>query len=289
MRAALFRFCAVTIAGMNSKSFENIKTADLHIFPKLGDVKVGDEIVRLGPVNMKVLMVLIQHQDQLVSRDELFDAVWKNQVISDDTLTRCISDLRTQIGKHSQYSLIKTIPKKGYQWLPGVELLTEQEPQKRSQIKSNIYWVLAGLVLVFILSSGFLWLANSRFQSNYTQMVLMPIQANLMPHQLLAKDMEDLLRENILQTKKMRFLANSISSNTSNRSFTGLANEFGVKWIVEGRIRQHQDKIRITLSLVDMRTALEVYSLTSDMNSVTPQLDKQVHEFINKVEELLEL
>lgn len=273
---------------MKTKISQNIKTADLFIDPKMGQVEIGDKCIRLGPVNMKVLIMLIQHQGQLVSRDDLFNTVWKNQVVSDDTLTRCVSDLRTQIGKYSQYPLIKTIPKKGYQWMPNVEVLSEQMPHKGSQLKFNIYWILAGLVLVFILSSGFLWLANSRFQIHYTQMVLMPIQANLKSHQLLAKDMEDLLRENILQTKRMRFLANSISSNISNHSFTGLANEFGIKWIVEGRIRQHQNKTRITLSLVDIRTALEVYSLTSDTDPVTPELNKQVREFINKVEELLE-
>lgn len=102
-------------------TLEKYSSADLIVCPKQGRVNIGGQVVRLGPVNMRVLVVLLENQSQVVSRSMLLDSVWKNQIISDDTLTRCISDIRVQLGKFSkQDKLIETIPKCGYRWIPKV-------------------------------------------------------------------------------------------------------------------------------------------------------------------------
>jgi len=286
----IFLVCLnVTMSDMENNFDNNLITADLKIYPELRQVKIGSTTIHLGPVNMKVMLVLLQNHGQVVSRETMFDLVWKNQIVSDDTLTRCISDLRTKIGKYSQQPLIKTVPKRGYKWLPKVEALTEKEPQHYNSTRPYLYWIMMGVLLVYVLSTSVLWLANSIFRPEYTRLVLMPIQANLKTHQVLAKDIEDILRKKILQTNKVRFLAKSASPNNSNQSFAYLANEFGVKWIVEGRIRQYKDKTRVTLSLVDVRTAMEVYSLTDDNDAQMPQLKKFSYDFINNAERILNL
>lgn len=107
-----------------------ICTAGLRISPESRKVFAGlsasDELsnnpIRLSPVNFKVLLVLINNRGKVVSRSELFEQVWANQVISDDSLTRSISDLRNQLGRLStEIKLIETIPKQGYCWLPTID------------------------------------------------------------------------------------------------------------------------------------------------------------------------
>ncbi len=278
-----------TMATMIIDIENNLKTGDLQIYPEQGQVKIGNENIRLGPVNMKVLLVLIQNQGKVVSRVEIFDTVWKNQIVSDDTLTRCISDLRTQFSKHTKQALIKTIPKRGYQWIPQVEVLATEQPIPQSNIRSYFYWLVAAVLSLFILSTSFLWLANSIFRPDYTHLVLMPIQATLKTHQAMARDLEDVLRKEILQTSKIRLLASSVMSGKSNHSFIFFANEFGTKWVVEGRIRKYHDKIRATLSLVDARTTMEIYSLTIDNETQTTELSDFSIEFIRGVEKILNL
>jgi DNA-binding winged helix-turn-helix (wHTH) protein/TolB-like protein len=111
-----------------------ICTAGLRISPEsrkvIGGLSTSDEpsnnSIRLGPVNFKVLLVLLQNHGKVVSRGELFEQVWTNQVISDDSLTRSISDLRNQLSRLStEKELIETIPKQGYRWLPVVDSLVE--------------------------------------------------------------------------------------------------------------------------------------------------------------------
>ncbi|MET1255764.1 transcriptional regulator [Aliikangiella maris] len=90
----------------------------LSINPETGMVNTSAGSERIGPVNMRVLICLIEQQGQVVSRNELFQAVWTNQVVSDDVLTRCIADLRKLLRKHnSTIQYIETIPKRGYRWV----------------------------------------------------------------------------------------------------------------------------------------------------------------------------
>ncbi len=73
-----------------------------------------NEIV-LRPKTFSVLRYLIENPHRLVSKDELFAAVWPNVVVTDDTLVQSISELRQAIGD-SGASLIRTVPRRGYRF-----------------------------------------------------------------------------------------------------------------------------------------------------------------------------
>ena len=49
----------------------------------------------------------------MVSRDELIEAVWPSVVVTDDSLARCMSDVRLALGD-SEQRMIKTVPRRGY-------------------------------------------------------------------------------------------------------------------------------------------------------------------------------
>jgi DNA-binding winged helix-turn-helix (wHTH) protein len=97
---------------------------DLRICPSLGTItSASGASVRLGPVNMRVLEALLAGAGDVVSRSDLFKAVWKNQVVSDDALTRCIADIRAELRTFSgQDNWIETLPKRGYRWLIETDL-----------------------------------------------------------------------------------------------------------------------------------------------------------------------
>jgi len=250
------------------KEQNNFSSADLAIYPRRGQIKVAGVVIRLGPVNMQVLMTLIENQGQVVSRAKLFDKVWKNQIVSDDTLTRCISDLRIQLGQHSQQDkLIETLPKRGYQWLPVVTAIVDaKESAKASQKKSYLYWLMVSIIGLSILSTTVLWIANSVIRADQVRIALMPIRAKQTINQSQASDVEDLLRMKILKTRALRLLSSSVFINQSETSFEYLSREFNAQWIIEGRIRSVQNKVRVSLSLVDARTALVIHTLVQDID-----------------------
>jgi adenylate cyclase len=74
----------------------------------------GNE-VKLRPKTFAVLQYLVENSSRLVSKDELFAAVWPNLATTDDTLVQSIGELRRALGDDGP-RLIKTIPRRGYRF-----------------------------------------------------------------------------------------------------------------------------------------------------------------------------
>lgn len=102
---------------------------------------------RLEPKAAGVLAVLIENENQVVSRGELLDRVWRNAYGADQSLTNSVSQLRKCLD-HSQEagSIIETVPKRGYR------LVAEVVPVARSSYgrSSTRLWTRASLTLVVV-------------------------------------------------------------------------------------------------------------------------------------------
>lgn len=81
----------------------------------------------LRPKCFEALRYLVEHAGQVVSKDELLDAVWPHVTVSAESLSQCISEIRRAIGdEHRQ--IIKTIARRGY-------LFDMPEPEGQSTIE----------------------------------------------------------------------------------------------------------------------------------------------------------
>src|ERR1700686_1279937 len=80
-----------------------------------GCLRAGDREVELRPKSFEVLRYLIENAGRLVTKDELIKAVWPNVTVTDESLTRCVSEVRQAIADADQ-KIIKTVPRRGYRW-----------------------------------------------------------------------------------------------------------------------------------------------------------------------------
>ena len=72
-------------------------------------------VVRLEPKVVEVCVCLADRTGEVVRKEELIRAVWPDTFVTDDVLTKAISELRKALeddAKHPQF--IETIPKRGY-------------------------------------------------------------------------------------------------------------------------------------------------------------------------------
>lgn len=73
------------------------------------------EETHIRPKLMDVLTLLVQAKGKVVTRKDLLLQGWPETLASDESLTRCISDLRKLFGDDGKdTAIIKTIPKRGY-------------------------------------------------------------------------------------------------------------------------------------------------------------------------------
>src|SRR5262249_19375694 len=78
--------------------------------------------VRLRPKTFAVLRYLVENAGRLVTKDEIFAAVWPNLAVTDDTLVQSIGELRREL-KEDGPRLLKTIPRRGYRFDTNVARL----------------------------------------------------------------------------------------------------------------------------------------------------------------------
>ncbi|MEF2483672.1 transcriptional regulator [Vibrio mimicus] len=93
------------------------------------DKENSEEIIRLGSNESRILWLLAQRPNEVVSRNDLHDFVWREQgfEVDDSSLTQAISTLRKMLKdstKSPQY--VKTVPKRGYQLITRVETVEEE-------------------------------------------------------------------------------------------------------------------------------------------------------------------
>jgi len=88
----------------------------------------GDKPVPLTPKAFDTLVVLVRHNKEVVSKDELMKAVWPDTFVEEVSFTRNIFMLRRALGDTLQdHRCIVTLPGKGYRFGETVRLVREQE------------------------------------------------------------------------------------------------------------------------------------------------------------------
>ncbi len=91
-----------------------------HVFPDEGTIvntESGDHH-KVDAKTIAVLLLLVEKKGQVVSRDEFMRRVWSGSITVEESLTRCISELRKVFGDNPKSPhYIKTVHKKGYQLL----------------------------------------------------------------------------------------------------------------------------------------------------------------------------
>src|SRR2546423_15674126 len=85
-------------------------------------LRSADREIGLRPKSFEVLRYLVENADRLIHKEELIKAVWPHVVVTDDSLTQCVSEVRQAIGDGSQ-TIIKTVPRRGYRFTAPVSRL----------------------------------------------------------------------------------------------------------------------------------------------------------------------
>ena len=79
------------------------------------------EIIALSPKIIDLLLYLVARPSSLVSKDELFKALWPDVAVTDNALTQAVSELRQALGDDpSEPSYIQTVARRGYRFIAPV-------------------------------------------------------------------------------------------------------------------------------------------------------------------------
>jgi Tol biopolymer transport system component/DNA-binding winged helix-turn-helix (wHTH) protein len=109
----------------------------------------GERQISLGERAFAVLCLLIENAGQVVTRHELIDAVWRDVIVTDDSLARAVSDLRTALDDDAADArYIRTVHRRGYLFIAPVTAVDEAESVPGVEARQLSRWPRYALGLV---------------------------------------------------------------------------------------------------------------------------------------------
>ncbi len=84
-------------------------------------ISTGDTVVPVEPKVFDLLVYLIRNRDRVLTREELFQAVWGGREVSDATLSNHVKNARKALGDSGELQqTIQTVRGRGYQFIAPV-------------------------------------------------------------------------------------------------------------------------------------------------------------------------
>src|SRR5262245_52436149 len=75
----------------------------------------GERLLTLTPRVFAVLRYLLEHPQQLITKDDLLASIWRDAAVSDAALSSCIRDLRKALGDSpTNPRYIATVHRRGF-------------------------------------------------------------------------------------------------------------------------------------------------------------------------------
>jgi adenylate cyclase len=272
---------------MTSLETNGFRLEDWQIIPAEGTLARGDEIVRLEPKAMEVLVYFASRPGEVITREELERDVWRGALVGYDAVTNTVIKLRKALGDDARHPrFISTIPKKGYQLKCPVSLNEKAgsaditSPSGRSSSKSHtgsfftrLNPKLTGIAVVVVLviaAVAFLVFPVVKDRSGPPSIIVLPFE------NLNADPKQDFLADGITEdiTTDLSKLSNIhvIASNTSsaykgkNASIMDIGKELNVSYALKGTIRRLRNDFRVNVQLVNTETGYNAWASRYDRN-----------------------
>lgn len=224
----------------------------------------GNSIV-LRPQCFAVLRVLAERSNQLVTKDELIQAVWPGTAVTDDSLVQCIHEIRHALNDE-QRNTLKTVPKRGYRLvipdkaaahgsqaaITALAKAASAAPARRP--------VLAAAALILVAAGALLlWLIDRPARGptdagTPLAIAVLPFETlSGEPGRTLADGMtEDLITE-LAKLSGILVVARNAAHEFRDRSVAieQIARQLGLRYVLVGSVQRDGDRVRINAHLID--------------------------------------
>lgn len=226
----------------------------------------GGVEVPLRPKTFGVLTYLAQHAGSLVSKEDLFSAVWPNVVVTDDALVQSIGELRRALGVDGP-RLITTVPRRGYRFEATVSnaqrepaRATGAAPPQRRRDHLGVLGVL-GVIVALLLAWGAHWLSRVDEpparppKASRAAIAVLPFggEAEDAAHAYFAEGLTQDLINALGRFPELTVMSwNAVQPYRGNAAPPArVAADLGVQYQVEGSVVRTGERVRVIAQLVD--------------------------------------
>lgn len=243
------------------------RVLDLVVDLDRGTVSRGKDRIDLPELSYRLLAVLVSQAPDLVSKDDLIREVWGDVVVGDETLSQRVRLLRQALDEDSQSPrYFESVRGRGYRLICDVRPIGEVAAQRTARIG------LVGAALLTMAAASIWFFSEPRDESQVASPVasiaVLPF-ADLSANQsygYFADGMQDELLTRLTDIEGLH-----VSSRTSvepyrstHLSIPEIAEQLRVGAIIEGSVRVDDDRMRITVQLIEAHTDKHLWADSFD-------------------------
>jgi TolB-like protein/DNA-binding winged helix-turn-helix (wHTH) protein len=283
-----------------------------------GELRKSGMRQKLGGQPFEVLRLLLEHPQQIVTREQLQQRIWPKDTFVDYDLAlrKSITRLREVLGDSAESPrFIETVPRRGYRFVASVsegrhaDVITELPSSKsgwsRPRFRVSIVLGLGAAALLLALW-GFLHRKSvgrgsvTNAPPEIHSLAVLPLQnlSNEPAQEYFSEGMTDALITDLAQISSLKVISrtSSMQYKQTKKSLPEIASELKVDGIVEGTVQRSGDRVRINAQLIhgpsdkhlwaasyerDMR---DVFALERD---VTEDIVRHVQERLPRADSVL--
>jgi DNA-binding winged helix-turn-helix (wHTH) protein/DNA-binding NarL/FixJ family response regulator len=102
--------------------------ADCQLDTQLVELRRNGKPVAIEPQVYKLLQLLLESHQQVLTKDDILSSIWRNRVVSESSLSSCIKAARQAIGDNGEeQALIKTVRGHGFRFVGQLSFDNEQD------------------------------------------------------------------------------------------------------------------------------------------------------------------
>lgn len=253
-----------------------------------------------------------QRPGEVLTKDELITTVWAGVVVTDDSLTQCVHELRAALGDAG--SLLKTVPRRGYRFdalvesrpaaTPGAAPPEAARPVPADPVEAPALPAARGRrrlelltgagLLVAVLTLALLawnpWRGKpAASPAPALSIVLLPLESL---DEATSTGFADALTAD-LNAELGRLASVFVISTGTAATYKGkpadpreVARALGVRYVVRGTVQRSGDEVRLTLAMVDGESGAQHWAgafeiertrLRSGVDDVTQQVARSLN------------
>ena len=248
------------------------------------------ELVPLTPKVFDILITLVEHGGQVVSKDDLMKRVWPKTFVEEGNLTQNISLLRKALGETpGGAQFIETVPRRGYRFvaetiqssgngtselssppadvapqLPSAVSIPNTTSQSAGFKRTPVFALVAGLIVVSIIAVVYFTSSGKAGNPSAIQSIaVLPFvdESSDPDSEYINDKIAESLINSLSKLPQLRVVPRSVVAGYKGREIDPrkVGQELNVRAVVTGRMRRHGDIISIQADLIDLENVAQLW------------------------------
>jgi len=255
------------------------------ICPRTNTVTKKVETHSIDNKSMQVLLFLIKHAGEHVTKDQFFKHVWKDSFVADDILSVAVSKIRKALGDNARSpTFIKTLPGVGYSLIAKVEAIDPVDlEQSKETASSSIYksgiskpsLYISILTLLLIATSLAMYLINTGDSTspnhlNINSIAVLPFDdlSSKQDNQHFSDGLSDAIINQLSQIKQLKVISRYSSfTYRGKNNATEIGQALQVDTLLDGSVQKMGEKVRINVRIFSTKNGEQLWSKTFDSDT----------------------